>query len=144
MEEISEDLIIAFALNSFFAIALMTFSINTIVNSIISAAFTSLIVGILILAVGLIEGYYVFSLYNFIKQNALQRIIDRLNQVSILNILFSSIILLIILGSLTVSYLVGELDLDTLALFFIYAIALVLGLGLTSGIFSWRAVKTYK
>ncbi len=143
MEETSEDLIIAFALNSFFSIALIAFSISTIVNSIITATFTSLVVGIVILTVGLIEGYYVFSIYGSIKQNSPQKIVDHLNHVSIFNIIFSSIMLLIILGSLAASYLLGELNLDNLVLLSIYIITL-LGLGLTSGIFSWRAVKVYK
>lgn len=136
--KLSNESILAIAFDSFFSIALITLSASIFLNfSMDTIVFSSIL-----LAVGLIDLYMLITAYRALKNNNLRSFSGQISTISIINIIFSAIMLLINISSTLME--VYNSNFDEIVLSLVYQISIIGVLGFSSGIFSWKASSSIK
>ncbi|MDT7891580.1 MAG: hypothetical protein RQ952_02440 [Thermoproteota archaeon] len=139
MEEIPKEIFISFSLASFFALAMFTFGLSSIVNLQISP------VSVAMLIVALFQIYLLRNIYFSLKEKNYNKAISELNNLGIINLILSVIFIFLISASIWLELQSSpELGLDLAILYEIYYVAFFIGLGFSSGLYSWIAASKLK
>jgi len=139
MEEIPKEIFISFSLASFFAFAMFTFGLSSIANLQISP------VSIAILSLALFQTYLIRNIYLSLKEKNYNKAINGLNYIGIINLILSIIFILLISASIWLELQSSpELGFDLAILYEIYYAVFFIGLGFSSGLYSWIAASKLK